>query len=308
MKVLLATSKPFALEAVEEIQQIIESAEHELVKLENYTSKGQLLEAVRDVDALIIRSDIVDESVIAAAPQLKLIVRAGAGYDNVDLVAATAANVCVMNTPGQNSNSVAELTLGMILFMQRNKFNGSVGREIRNRRLGLYAFGNVAKCVARIARGFDMMVYAYSPTLTHDDLRKEGEYGVFTAYSNVELFQKSEFISLHMPLLKDTYQCVNYALLSLMPHDGLLINTARKELVVEADLIRIMEERPQFQYIADIRPDRHEEFVEKFGDRYYSTPQKSGAQTTDANKNSGIAAATQIVDFFKKGDDRYRVN
>lgn len=308
MKVLLATSKPFAMEAVQGIQHIIESAGHKLVKLENYNDRVQLLEAVRDVDALIIRSDIVDEKVIKVAPRLKLIVRAGAGYDNVDLAAATAAEICVMNTPGQNANAVAELVLGMMLFMQRNQFDGSVGREIRNRRLGLYAFGHVAKGVARIARGFDMPVYAYSPTLTHDDLRKEGEYGVITAYSNVELFQKSEFISLHMPLLKETYHCVNYSLLSLMPDDGLLINTARKELIVEADLMRIMEERPLFQYITDILPDRHDEFVKKFGNRYYSTPRKSGAQTTDANKNAGIAAASQIVDFFRNGDVRYRVN
>lgn len=308
MKVLLATSKPFAPEAVEGIQTIIESAGYELIKLEDYLHKAQLLEAVKDADALIVRSDIVDKEVIAAAPRLKLIVRAGAGYDNIDLSAASSASICVMNTPGQNANAVAELVLGMMIFMQRNQFDGTVGREIRNRRLGLYAFGHVAKGVARIARGFDMQVYAYSPTLTHDDLRKEGEYGVITAYTNVELFKNSDFISLHMPLLNDTRNVVNYSLLSLMSEDGMLINTARKELVLEEDLIRIMEERPAFQYATDIKPDRHDEFKEKFGKRYFATPRKSGAQTTDANRKAGIAAAKQIVAFFKKGDERFRVN
>lgn len=308
MKVLLATSKPFAPEAVEGIQTIIESAGYELIKLEDYLHKAQLLEAVKDADALIVRSDIVDKEVIAAAPRLKLIVRAGAGYDNIDLSAASSASICVMNTPGQNANAVAELVLGMMIFMQRNQFDGTVGREIRNRRLGLYAFGHVAKGVARIARGFDMPVYAYSPTLTHDDLRKEGEYGVITAYTNVELFKNSDFISLHMPLLNDTRNVVNYSLLSLMSEDGMLINTARKELVLEEDLIRIMEERPAFQYATDIKPDRHDEFKEKFGKRYFATPRKSGAQTTDANRKAGIAAAKQIVAFFKKGDERFRVN
>lgn len=308
MKVLLATSKPFAPEAVEGIQTIIESAGYELIKLEDYPHKAQLLEAVKDADALIVRSDIVDKEVIAAAPRLRLIVRAGAGYDNIDLSAASSASICVMNTPGQNANAVAELVLGMMIFMQRNQFDGTVGREIRNRRLGLYAFGHVAKGVARIARGFDMPVYAYSPTLTHDDLRKEGEYGVITAYTNVELFKNSDFISLHMPLLNDTRNVVNYSLLSLMSEDGMLINTARKELVLEEDLIRIMEERPAFQYATDIKPDRHDEFKEKFGKRYFATPRKSGAQTTDANRKAGIAAAKQIVAFFKKGDERFRVN
>lgn len=308
MKVLLATSKPFAVEAVEGIESIIESAGLQLVKLEGYDDRSRLLEAVKDADAMIVRSDIIDGSVIAAAPKMKVIVRAGAGYDNVDLAAASAAGVLVMNTPGQNANAVAELVFGMMLFLQRNHFDGSVGRELRDRRLGLYAFGHVAKGVARIARGFEMPVYAYSPTLTHDDLRKEGEYGVITAYSNVELFQNSDFVSLHMPLVEETRRCVNYSLLSLMPEDGLLINTARKELVMEEDLIRIMEERPAFQYATDIRPDRHDEFVEKFGNRYFATVRKMGAQTTDANRNAGIAAANQIVAFFKEGDETFRVN
>jgi len=308
MKVLLATSKPFALPAVQGIQHIIESAGHQFVKLEKYEAESQLLDAVKDVDALIIRSDIVNKNVMEAAPNLKIIVRAGAGYDNVDLEAATDCGICVMNTPGQNANAVAELVFGMMIYAQRNHFDGSVGRELTRRRLGLYAFGNVAKMVAKIARGFDMPVYAFSPTLTHDDLRKEGEYGVITAYTNKELFQNSDFVSLHMPLLEETRYCVDYSLLSLMPQDGLLLNTARKELVVEDDLIRIMEERPAFQYVTDVKPDKHEEFLEKFPRRYFATPKKLGAQTMDANKNAGLAAANQIVAYFQNGDERFRVN
>lgn len=308
MKVLLATSKPFAIEAVREIQEIVESAGHRFEKLESYTERSQLLEAVRDANALIVRSDIVDCELMEAAPHLKIVVRAGAGYDNVDLDAATGRQICVMNTPGQNANAVAELVFGMMIFMQRNQFNGEVGCEVSGKRLGLYAFGNVAKMVAKIARGFDMVVNAYSPTLTDDDLRKEGEYGVKSAYSNTELFANSDILSLHMPLLEDTRQCVNYALLSLLPLDGLLINTARKELLVEEDLLRIMEERPHFRYITDVKPDRHEEFLSRFPGRYFSTPKKMGAQTTEANVNAGLAAAVQIVSFFRDGNERFRVN
>lgn len=308
MKVLLATSKPFALSAVQGIQNIIEPAGHQFEKLEKYEKESELLDVVRDADALIIRSDIIDRKVMEAAPNLKIIVRAGAGYDNVDLEVATELGICVMNTPGQNANAVAELVFGMMIYAQRNQFDGSVGRELVGRRLGLYAFGNVAKMVARIARGFYMPVYAYSPTLTHDDLRKEGEYGVISAYSSRELFQNADFISLHMPLLEDTRECVTYVLLSQMPQDGVLINTARKELVKEEDLIRIMQERPAFQYITDVQPARHQEFLEKFPGRYYATPKKIGAQTTDANKNAGLAAANQIVSFFRNGDQSFRVN
>ncbi len=308
MKVLLATKKPFALQAVQGIQNVVETAGLKFEKLENYTDKLQLINAVKDANALIVRSDCVDEEVIDAASELKIIVRAGAGYDNVDLEAATSRNICVMNTPGQNANAVAELVFGMMIFMQRNQFDGDVGRELINRRLGLYAFGNVAKKVARIARGFNMAVYAYSPALTHDDLRKEGEYGVITSYSNRELFENSDIVSLHMPLLEETKNCVDYNLLAYMPKDGLLVNTARKELIVEDDLIRIMEERPEFQYVTDIMPDKHDVFLEKFPKRYFSTLKKSGAQTKEANRNAGIAAAHQAVMFFKNGDDHFRVN
>src|SRR5690554_920243 len=257
---------------------------------------------------MIVRSDEIDAEIINKAPKLKIIVRAGAGYDNVNIQAATERGICVMNTPGQNANAVAELVMGMMIYIQRNKFDGSVGRELKNRRLGLYAFGNVAKKVARIALGFNMAIYAFSPTLTHDDLRKEGEYGVITAYSNRELFENSDIVTLHMPLLEDTRDIVNYNLLAYMPKDGLLINTARKELIAEDDLIRIMEERPEFQYVTDIKPDKHDVFLEKFPNRYFTTPKKSGAQTREANRNAGIAAAHQTVMFFKNGDDRFRVN
>lgn len=308
MKVLLATGKPFASQAVQGIQSIIELAGHQFAKLEEYGDASQLHEAVKDADALIIRSDKIGKEAMEAAPNLKVIVRAGAGYDNVDLDAATGKGICVMNTPGQNANAVAELVLGLIIYSQRNQFDGSVGRELKGRRLGLYAFGNVAKNVARIARGFNMTVSAYSPILTHDDLRKEGEYGVFSLYSNTELFQQSDFISLHMPLLEETRNCVNYSLLSLMSPDGLLINTARKELLLEEDLIRIMEERPAFQFATDVKPDKHEEFLAKFPKRYFATPKKTGAQTEEANRDAGLAAANQIVAFFKNGDESFRVN
>lgn len=308
MKVLLATSKPFASQAVNGIQNVIETAGYTFEKLENYSEKSQLLDALSGVEALIVRSDEIDAEIISKAPNLKIIIRAGAGFDNIDIEAASKHGICVMNTPGQNANAVAELVWGMMIYIQRNQFDGSVGRELKNRRLGLYAFGNVAKKVARIARGFNMAVYAFSPALTHDDLRKEGEYGVITAYSNRELFENSDIISLHMPLLEDTRRIVDYKLLAYMPEDGLLINTARKEIVAEEDLIRIMEERPLFQYATDIRPDRHEEFLAKFPKRYFSTPKKAGAQTKEANRNAGIAAAHQVVAFFKNGDDRFRVN
>lgn len=308
MKILVATEKPFATQAVLEIRKIIVDAGHAFVVLDKYTDKAQLLEAVKDVDGIIIRSDIIDEEVMAAAPNLKVVIRAGAGYDNVDLAAATKRGISVMNTPGQNANAVAELVFGLLLYVERNFFNGTTGHELKNSRLGLFAFGNVAKMVAKIARGFSMPVYAYSPILTHDDLRKEGEYGVISVYSAEELAQNSDILSLHMPLLEETRKCVNYNFLNRMPENGILVNTARKEIVNEEDLIRIMEERPQFKYIADVKPDKHDEFAAKFPTRYFVSPKKMGAQTAEANINAGLAAARQMVSFFKSGDERYRVN
>lgn len=308
MKVVLATEKPFAANAVNEIRHIIETAGHQFDKIEKYTDKSQLIEAIKDADAIIIRSDTIDKDVMDVASQLKVIVRAGAGYDNVDLKAASERNICVMNTPGQNANAVAELVFGMLIYVLRNHFDGSTGSELKGKRLGLYAFGNVAKMVAKIARGFDMSVYAYSPIMTEDDLRKEGEYGVIPANSAEELFENSDIVSLHMPLLEDTRQCVNYHLLSRMPDNGIVVNSARKEVINEDDLIRIMEERPNFRYITDIKPEKHEELASKFPNRYFATPKKTGAQTSEANVNAGLAAARQIVAFFKNGDETFRVN
>lgn len=308
MKVLLATTKPFTQPAVQEINNILVANGHTLTRLEQYSDKQLLIDAVKDVDAIIVRSDIIDKEVLDAAKKLKVVVRAGAGYDNIDLDASTAKDICVMNTPGQNSNAVAELVFGMIIYMYRNGFNGNVGRELMNKKISLYAFGNVAKNVARIARGFKMQVYAFSPTLTHEDLRSEGKYGVITAYSKEELFSNCDIMSLHVPLLPETRGVVDYDLLSQMPMDGLLVNTARKEIIVEDDLIRVMDERKDFKFITDIRPDKHEIFKEKFPGRYYATSKKMGAQTSEANQNAGIAAAHEIVEFFASGDDRYRVN
>lgn len=308
MKVIIATEKPFAPQAVQEIRKIIVDAGHAFVVFEKYTKKSQLLDAVKDANALIIRSDKIDEEVMDAAPELKIIVRAGAGYDNVDLKAATARNICVTNTPGQNANAVAELVIGMLLYVQRKRFSGNSGNELKNNRLGLYAFGNVAKMVTKIARGFSMPIYAYSPILTHDDLRKESEYGVISVYSAEELFENSDIVSLHMPFLETTRACVNYNLLSRMPENGIVINSARKEVINEDDLMRIMEERPNFKYITDIKADKHDEFVKKFSDRYFATPKKTGAQTAESNINAGLAAARQVVSFFDSGDERYRVN
>ena len=308
MKVLLVTDKPFAKQAVAEIQSIVANAGHDFDKIEKYTDKSQLLEAVKDANAIIIRSDIIDKEIIDAAKNLKLIVRAGSGYDNVDLDAATAKDMVVMNTPGQNANAVAELIFGMLIYVQRSFFDGSTGFELKNKRLGLYAFGNVAKKVARIARGFNMPIYAYSPILTHDDLKKEGEYGVISVYSAEELFANSDVLSLHMPLLDETRQCVNRNLLSRMPENGILINSARKEVIHEDDLMKIMEERPEFKYVTDVQPTKHAEFLEKFPKRYFATPKKMGAQTFEANVNAGLAAARQIVAYFKNGDEYFRVN
>lgn len=308
MKVLLVTEKPFSKQAVQEIHKIVTNAGHDFSVIEKYTEKAQLLEAVSDVDGIIIRSDIIDSEVMNAAPNLKIVIRAGAGYDNVDLKTATERGICVMNTPGQNANAVAELVFGLLLYMERNFFNGSTGHELKNRRLGLFAFGNVAKKVARIARGFNMPTYAYSPTLTHDDLRKEGEYGVISVYSPEELAQNSDIMSLHMPLLEDTRRSVDYNLLSRMPENGILINTARKEIINEEDLIRIMEERPNFKYITDVKPEKSEEFQAKFPMRYFAPPKKLGAQTEEANVNSGLSAARQMVAFFNSGDEKFRVN
>lgn len=307
MKVLLATEKPFAAAAVKGIKEIVEKGGHELVLLEKYTDKKQLLDAAATANAIIIRSDIIDREVIEAAPELKIVVRAGAGYDNVDLEAATEKGVCVMNTPGQNSNAVAELVFGMLIYLQRVGFSGASGSELKGKKLGLHAFGYISKIVARIANGFGMEVYAYSPSLAREPQRGEA-YNVTAVKSPEELYDKCDIVSLHMPANADTKGSINYDLLSRLPENGVIINTARKEVVNEADMVRIMEERPKFKYATDIKPANHDEMVEKFAERYIASTKKCGAQTGEANVNAGLAAANQIVGFFNNGDETFRVN
>ncbi len=305
MKVLIATDKPFAAEAVNSIQKIIEEAGFQCLLLEKYTEKSQLLEAVSDANAIIIRSDIVDAEVLNAAKDLKIVVRAGAGYDNVDLDAATANNVCVMNTPGQNSNAVAELALGMMVYAMRNFYDGSSGGELLGKKLGIHAYGNVGRNVARIAKGFGIDVYAFDPYCPAEVMDKDG---VKQIKSVEELYTTCQFVSLHVPATAETKNSINYALLSKMPKKALLVNTARKEVINEADLAKLMEERADFKYVTDIMPSNHEDMKAKFEKQYYSTPKKIGAQTAEANNNAGIAAANQIVDFFKTGNQKFKVN
>ena len=305
MKILIATEKPFAAAAVAAMEQIITAAGIEVVKLEKYTEKKQLLDAVADADGIIIRSDIVDAEVLDAAKNLKIVVRAGAGYDNIDLAAATAHNVVAMNTPGQNANAVAELVFGMLLFQCRNQFSGAAGTELKGKTLGLHAFGNVARNVARVAQGFGMDVYAYDPFLTKEQIESAG---VKAVASIPELYSTCQYVSMHCPATKETIGSINYDLLKTMPKNATLVNTARKEVVDEAGLLKLMEERSDFKYIADVKPATADDFVAKFGTRVFFTPKKSGAQTAEANSNAGIAAAKQSVGFLKEGIDKFRVN
>lgn len=305
MKILIATEKPFAKVAVEGIQKIFAEAGYEVALLEKYSAKEQLLEAVKDANAIIIRSDIIDREVISAAKELKIVVRAGAGVDNVDLQAATEAGVCVMNTPGQNANAVAELALALMVYGVRNMFNGTSGSELMGKNLGIHAYGNVGRNVARVAKGFGMNVYAYDAYCPKEVIEKDG---VKAVDSVEELYKTCKFVSLHIPATKETINSINYALLSNMPKDGLLLNTARKEVINEAELIKFMEDNASFRYITDIKPAADAEFAEKFPGRYFSTPKKMGAQTAEANINAGLAAARQIVGFFKDGCEKFRVN
>lgn len=305
MKVLIATEKPFAAVAVEGIRKEIEGAGFDLSLLEKYTEKAQLLDAVKDADALIIRSDKVDAEVLDAAKELKIVVRAGAGYDNVDLEAATAHQVCVMNTPGQNSNAVAELVFGLLVFGVRNFFNGKAGTELKGKKLGILAFGNVGRNVARVAAGFGMDVYAYDAFCPKDVIEAAGVHAVD---SQDALFENCDVVSLHIPATPETRQSINKALVGKMKKGGIVVNTARKEVVHEAELLELMAERQDIRYLTDIMPDAHEQFVAQCGDRYFSTPKKMGAQTAEANINAGIAAAKQIVAYFQEGCERFRVN
>lgn len=304
MKVLIATEKPFAAAAVNGIRTEIEGAGHELALLEKYTEKAQLLEAVKDVDALIIRSDKVDAEVFDAAKNLKIVVRAGAGYDNIDLEASTAHNVVSENTPGQNSNAVAELVFGLLVFAVRNFYNGKSGTELMGKKLGILAFGNVGRNVARIAKGFGMEVCAYDAFCPKDVIEAAG---VKAADSQEALFENCDIVSLHIPATPETKNSINYTLVNKMKKGGIVINTARKEIINEPELIKLMGEREDLKFITDIKPDADAEFA-KFEGRYFTTPKKMGAQTAEANINAGIAAAKQINAFFATGDTKFKVN
>ncbi len=305
MKVLLATEKPFSKEAVAEIRAIIENGGHEFALLEKYQSKDELLKAVADVNAIIIRSDKVTREVLDSAPKMKIVVRAGAGYDNVDLQAATEKNVVVMNTPGQNSNAVAELALGLMVYGARNLFNGKAGFELKGKTLGIHAYGNVGRLVAKIAKGFGMQVSAFDPFIA-DSVIESDEVKVYKSVE--ELYSNNQFISLHIPATTQTKKSINFELLSKMPKNAILINTARKEVIDEDGLVQLMREREDFKYLTDITPDNGELLLEKFSGRCYFTPQKIGAQTSEANINAGFAAARQILKFFSDGDTTFQVN
>ena len=304
MKVLVATEKPFAAAAVEGIKAEIEGAGNELVLLEKYTEKQQLLDAVKDADAMIIRSDKVDAEVLDAAKQLKIVVRAGAGYDNIDLAAATAHDVVAENTPGQNANAVAEVVFGLLVFAVRNFYSGKAGTELKGKKLGILAFGNVGRNVARIAAGFGMEVYAYDAFCPKEAIEAAG---VKAVDSQDDLFKTCDVFSLHIPATPETKQSINYATVGQMKKGGILVNTARKEVINEPELIKLLSERTDLKFITDIKPDADADFAQ-FEGRYFSTPKKMGAQTAEANTNAGIAAARQINAFFKDGCTKFKVN
>lgn len=303
-KILIATEKPFAKAAVEGIKKIISEAGFESSLLEKYSDSNDLIKAVADVDALIIRSDKVTKEVIQAGKNLKIIVRAGAGYDNVDLASATEKGICVMNTPGQNSNAVAELAFGMMAFMARGQFKGISGTELKGKKLGIHAYGAVGKNVARIAHGFGMKCFAFDPFVKKEDIEKDG----LTCVGSVEeLYTSCEYISLHIPANEKTKKSINFDLLNKMPKGATLVNTARKEVVDEESLKKLFAERPDFKYVSDIAPDCHLELLQ-YNERYFSTPKKQGAETNEANINAGIAAAKQIIGFIKENNRTFQVN
>ena len=304
MKVLIATVKPFAPAAVEGIKKELEANGHEVVLLEKYADNAELLDAVKDVDAMIVRSDKVTKEVLDAAKSLKIVVRAGAGYDSIDTVYAKEKNVVVENTPGQNSNAVAELVFGLLVYAVRNFYNGKAGTELKGKRLGILAFGNVGRNVARIAKGFGMEVSAFDEFVPADKIEAQG---VRAAKSRDELFETNDIVSLHIPATDETRQSINYEVVNKLPKNGILINTARKEVINEPELLKLLADRPDLKYITDIKPDADADF-QKFEGRYFSTPKKMGAQTAEANINAGIAAANQINAFFKTGDEKFRVN
>ena len=305
MKVLLATQKPFAAKAVNGIREILEAAGHELVLFEKYAEQSELVAAVADAEALIIRSDKVTAEVIAAAPKLKIVVRAGAGYDNVDLEAATEAGVVVMNTPGQNSNAVAELAIAMMIFMCRNQFTPATGTEIEGRTIGIQAFGNVGRLVGAKAKALGMNVKAIDLFLTAEQIAAGGAEPVTDLK---ELYAGCDFVSVHIPATPQTIGSIGYELITSMPKGAVLVNTARKEVIDEAGLEKALEDRPDLKYVTDVMPDNYAALQEKFGLRVFATPKKMGAQTAEANVNAGLAAARQIAAFFATGERKFQVN
>ena len=304
MKVLIATEKPFAKEALEAIKKEIVDGGHSVEVLEKYTEKSELLSAVAQANAVIIRSDIVDKEVLDAAKELKIVVRAGAGYDNVDIQSAKEHQVVVENTPGQNANAVAELVFGLLVYAVRNFYNGKSGSELKGKKLGLLAYGNVSRNVSRIAKGFGMDVYAYDAYCTAEQIESDG---VKAVSSPSALFEQCDVVSLHIPATPETTKRINYELVNKLPKGGILVNTARKEVINEEELLKLMTERQDIKFITDIKPSADEQFAQ-FEGRYFSTPKKMGAQTSEANTNAGIAAAKQINAFFNEGCTKYQVN
>jgi len=305
MKILVATQKPFAKAAVDGIRQIVEKDGHTLVLLEKYAEQSDLVAAVSDADALIVRSDKVTAEVVEAAKNLKIVVRAGAGFDNLDLEACTAHNVVAMNTPGQNSNAVAELALGLMVYMNRNQFTPGTGSELKGKTIGIQAYGNVGRLVGKLAMGFGMNVLAFDPYLPAEKIE---ETGAKVAGSLEELYEKSDFVSLHIPATPETKGSIGKNLVGRMPKGACLINTARKEVINEEELAAVMTEREDLRYVADVAPDRAAEFAERFGKRFFATPKKMGAETAEANVNAGLAAASQICGFFATGDRKFQLN
>ncbi len=304
-KILIATVKPFAAQAVENVKKICSEKGYDLEIMEKYPEQNDLVKAVKSVDALIVRSDKVTKEVIDAAEDLKIVVRAGAGYDNLDCDAASARKIICMNTPGQNSNAVAELAFGMMVFMARGHFNGKPGTELKDKKLGIHAYGNVGRNVSRIAKGFDMEILAFDPFIDQQIMLDDGVKAVKTVE---ELYNQSDYLSLHIPSIPATQKSINRQLLTIMPQNATLINTARKEVIHEEDLIAVMQERTDLKYASDIAPVKKDELLEKFGTRVYFTPKKMGAQTLEANINAAVAAANQIINYFENGDTTFQVN
>jgi D-3-phosphoglycerate dehydrogenase len=305
MKILVATEKAFVPVAVKQIREVVESAGHTLALLENYKDVSELLASVSDADAMIVRSDLVTAEVLDSAKKLRIVVRAGAGYDNLDLAACTAHKVVAMNTPGQNSNAVAELAFELMLYQARGGFGGKSGTELRGKILGLHAFGNVGRYMAEIARGFGMEVYAFDPFVSEKEIEK---FGVKVCTSVEDLYSKCQYVSLHMPVNEKTKKSIGYDLLKKMPPDAVIVNTARKEVIDEDGLLKIFAERADIRYLSDVEPDCKAQFEEKYKGRYIFTAKKMGAQTEEANINAGVAAAHQIADYFKTGNEKFKVN